>query len=293
MSDFGIRNSEFERGGSKTGQESPRRSVLAEALHSGHALIPYLTACDPSYEASIEAVLGAVEGGARVVEIGIPFSDPVADGPVIQQAHLRALAAGGSVARTLVLVKDLRKHSPVPIVLFTYLNPLLAFGLERFAAAASEAGAQGVLCLDLPPGEEPALLRVFRSRGLNPIVLVTPNTTAERAGGLVREGGGFVYVTSRAGVTGTHEGAARDLETRVAAVKSRCSLPTAVGFGVMTRADAESLWAFTEGVVVGSALVSHLGAGAPEQARRLAREFVRSLGGSGNGTPLEKEGVAP
>lgn len=292
MSDIEIRNSKFELGESKTDQGAPRRSVLAEALHSGRALIPYLTACDPSYEASLEAVLGAVEGGARVVEIGIPFSDPVADGPVIQQAHLRALAAGGSVASSLDLVRDLRTCSPMPVVLFTYLNPLLAFGLERFAAAASEAGAQGVLCLDLPPGEEPALLGTFRSRGLDPVVLVTPNTAVERVAGLVREGGGFVYVTSRAGVTGTHEGAASNLEARVAAVKARCPLPTAVGFGVTTRDDAESLWSFTEGVVVGSALVSRLQAGAQGDARRLAREFVRALGGPGDATPLEKEGAA-
>ncbi len=293
MSNFGIRNSEFGRTGTKTGPSALGASPLSDALRAGHALIPYLTACDPSFEASLEALGGAVEGGAAVLEIGIPFSDPVADGPVIQAAHQRARAAGGSVARTLELVRRLRQHSAVPVVLFTYLNPLLAFGLERFAAQAAEAGAQGVLCLDLPPGEEPTLLHAFRSRGLDPIVLVTPNTTPQRAGQLVREGGGFVYVTSRSGVTGTHRGAADDLQERVSAVKGGCDLPTAVGFGVRTREDAESLWTFTEGVVVGSALVSHLQAGAPEEARRLARDFVRSLVGPGQHEPMEKEGATP
>jgi tryptophan synthase alpha chain len=250
---------------------------LQEAVAPGRALIPYLTASDPSDEAFLEAALGAAEGGASALEVGIPFSDPVADGPVIQAAHLRALAAGGGTRKTLDLVRRFRRACSAPVVLFTYLNPLLAFGIERFVEEASEAGADGVLLLDLPPGEEPGLLEPLALGGLDPVVLVSPNTSSRRAKEIVRHGRGFVYLVSRTGITGTHGGVGADLAERVARMRPITGLPVAVGFGVTSNSDAEAIWSVAEGVVVGSALIARLaepGAGSPGSR---ARHFMEDL----------------
>jgi tryptophan synthase alpha chain len=252
-------------------------SNLERALRSGRALISYLTASDPSDEAFLEAAFGAVEGGAGALEIGIPFSDPVADGPVIQAAHHRALAAGGGAKRTLELVRCFRRKCAVPVVLFTYLNPVLAFGLDRFALEASEAGADGVLLLDLPPREEPSLLEPLVRNGLDPVVLVSPNTTRRRAEEIVRHGRGFVYLVSRTGITGTHGGAGADLAGRVAQLREMTDLPVAVGFGVKSRSDAEAIWSVAEGVVVGSALIARLAEPGAESPGNRARRFMEEL----------------
>ncbi len=181
---------------------------LAETLAKGRALVPYLTAFDPSAESFVDAALGAVDGGAAALEIGLPFSDPVADGPIIQRAHARALDAGGSVAGSLGLVKALRGRTSVPLVLFTYFNPVLAFGPLEFLEAARSAGADGILCLDCPPEEEPGWFHAVTASGLDPIVLLGPNTGAGRAPLILERGGGFVYVVAREGVTGSGLGAA-------------------------------------------------------------------------------------
>ena len=186
-------------------------SILQERLSKGRALMPYLTACDPTAEAFLESALGAVEGGAAALEVGIPFSDPVADGPVIQMAHQRALAVGGGVSCTLRSVAEVRRRSDIPVVLFTYFNPLLAYGAERFVRDARTAGAQGVLVLDLPPEEEPDWYAFLVAQSLDPIVLHSPNTSVNRAARIVSAGRGFVYVVSREGVTGTHAGSALGL----------------------------------------------------------------------------------
>jgi tryptophan synthase alpha chain len=273
-SELRIANCELDK--SKSQIPNPT-SHLARSLAPGHALIPYLTACDPTFEASLDAAIGAAEGGAAALEIGLPFSDPVADGPVIQEAHQRAIAAGGGPARTLGLLREFRRRSDVPVVLFTYLNPVLAFGPERFARAARQAGAQGILLLDLPPGEEPEVRSLFARNGLDCIPIVTPNTSESRLPEVLEGAGGFVYLVSRSGVTGTHAGAAGHLEGRVAALRHRTVLPVAVGFGVKSPADVRAIWLCAEAAVVGSALVSHLNRSAPEAAREAARSFVQSL----------------
>ncbi len=249
---------------------------LRDALTPGRALMPYLTASDPSPEFSFEAALGALEGGAKALEIGIPFSDPVADGPVIQAAHHRALQARGGVAASLELVARVRTRSEAPVVLFTYLNPLLAFGAERFASEARKSDADGVLVLDLPPEEEPGWFAFLRSAGLDPIVLDSPNTSPARARAIAAEGRGFVYVVSREGVTGTHASASGNLGRRVAELRAITDLPLAVGFGVREPADAASIWNLAECAVVGSAFVKHLHASA-EDPRPRAAAFVRNL----------------
>lgn len=252
-------------------------SPLARSLAPGRALVPYLTACDPSFEVSLQAALGAAEGGAAALEIGVPFSDPVADGPVIQAAHQRALAGGGGPARTLDLVRELRRARDLPVVLFTYLNPVLAFGAERFARAAREAGAQGLLLLDLPPGEEPELRNLFLRHGLDCVPIVTPNTSEARLREVLEGAGGFVYLVSRSGVTGTHAGTSGDLAARAAAVRRHTNLPLAVGFGVKSAADARAVWGCAEAAVVGSALVERLARTPAAQVRTAARAFVQEL----------------
>jgi tryptophan synthase alpha chain len=250
---------------------------LEEALRPGRALIPYLTASDPSPAGFLEAAVGAVEGGASALEIGIPHSDPVADGPVIQRAHERALGSGGGVQATLDQLRTLRKETQAPVVLFTYANPVLAFGAERFLREAVSAGADGILALDVPPEEEPGWYELCRSAGLDPVVLFSPNTSEERAGRFLRAGSGFVYIVARAGVTGTHDGARSDLKRRVGLARALSGLPAAVGFGVKTHEDAAALWRVAEGVVVGSALIAALeGLEGPARGKA-ARAFVQNL----------------
>jgi|WetSurMetagenome_2_1015567.scaffolds.fasta_scaffold07402_7 tryptophan synthase alpha chain len=251
-------------------------SLLQERLGRGRALMPYLTASDPTPELSFEAALGAIDGGARAIEVGIPFSDPVADGPVIQAAHHRALQAGGGVGPSLQLVAGIRERSDAPVVLFTYLNPILAHGAERFASAALAAGADGVLVLDLPPEEEPAWFAFLRGAGLDPIVLDSPNTSPARARAIASEGRGFVYVVSREGVTGTHATASGGLEQRIADLRKSTDLPLAVGFGVREPADVSAIWSIAECAVVGSAFVEHLHRD-PRDPRGRAAAFVRNL----------------
>jgi tryptophan synthase alpha chain len=252
-------------------------SRLRDAIAIGRAIIPYLTASDGGDEAFLAAALGAVEGGARVLEVGVPFSDPVADGPVIQGAHARALAAGGGALKALALVGRLRERSSIPVVLFTYLNPVLAVGSERFISLARGVGIDGVLTLDAPPEEEPGWFTSLSQGGLDPVVLLSPNTAPERARTILRTAGGFAYIVSREGITGTHAGASGGLEDRIRMIRQRTDLPLAVGFGVRERRDVEDLWKVAEGAVVGSALVEKLAAAGPGRAFETARDFVKGL----------------
>ena len=238
--------------------------------------MPYLTASDPSPDAFLEAALGAVQGGAAALEVGIPFSDPVADGPIIQRAHQRALAAGGGVKQSLDLVMRLRKEVDTPVILFTYLNPILSYGVESFADDARGAGADGILVLDLPPEEEPDWYEFMAGKWLDPVLLVSPNTSPERFQRMAHHGRGLVYVVSREGVTGTHAGVSGGLHERVARLRKQTDLPLAVGFGVATHAHVASIWELAECAVVGSAFVDHL-SGPSVDPRQEARRFVAGL----------------
>ena len=252
-------------------------SRLEDAIRPGRALIPYLTASDPSSESFLEAALGAVEGGAAALEVGVPHSDPVADGPVIQRSHARAAAAGGSLHEALALVSRLREQSPVPLVLFTYLNPVLAMGPDLFASRARKAGVDGVLALDVSPEEEPAWFGHLAGEGLDPVVLLGPHTSEARAARLLTAGGGFVYVLARTGITGTHDGSREGLSERVALARRHSRLPGAGGCGVRTPRDAREVWSLAEGVVVGSALIARLEQTETRNARAIAREFAANL----------------
>lgn len=219
----------------------------------GGVLVTYLTAGDPTPQASLPLFEALVVGGADVLEIGVPFSDPGADGPAIQRASERALAAGGGLEAALQVAAGL--PADVPKVLFGYLNPFLAFGYDALAARCEAAGIHGLLCVDCPPEEEPEFRSALRSRGVHPILLIAPTTPDDRIAAVAGEGSGFLYYVSMNGVTGAELTGQDAVAERVARVRELGGLPVAVGFGVATAADVRRLAPSADGVVVGSALV--------------------------------------
>jgi tryptophan synthase alpha chain len=221
-------------------------------------LIAYITAGDPSLEASAKIVLAAAEAGADIIELGVPFSDPVADGPVIQRASERALRSGTTLAGVLELVRQLRTRTDVPLVLFSYFNPLLQMGLEKFAEAAASAGADGVLATDLTPEEAGEYRAALGSRGLDTIFLAAPTSTDERLARIADASTGFLYLVSRTGVTGTREVLPEGLPALARRVRQFTTLPIAVGFGISAPAHVSVLGGIANAAVVGSALMAEV-----------------------------------
>ena len=220
------------------------------------AFIPFLMAGDPDLETTPRLLEAAVAGGADIVELGVPFSDPIADGPVNQRAAARALAAGTHLSDVLRMVARHRDALDVPIVLFTYFNPVHALGVERFAEQAAASGLDAVLVVDLPPEEaETELLPALRDHGLHTIFLLSPTSTKQRVQRVVAASTGFVYYVSRTGVTGERDELPRDLQRSLKRLRRRLPLPLVVGFGISNREQVASLRKCVDGVVVGSALV--------------------------------------
>jgi len=242
------------------------------------ALIPYFTAGDPSLSVTRELVVEAARRGADLVELGIPFSDPLADGPVIQRATQRALAVGVTLPRVIELVREVRVDVATPIVFLTYYNPVLAFGLEAFCRTAADAGVDGLIVADLPP-EEAGPLRAEADRaGLDLIHFVAPTTPAARMRKIARATGGFIYMVSLTGVTGTRAELPPDLETNLRALRGVTTKPVCVGFGIATPAQAALVGRHADGVIVGSAIVNLVEqhAGSPELPTRVG-EFIAAL----------------
>jgi tryptophan synthase alpha chain len=231
------------------------------------ALVAFVTAGDPSPQATPAILDSLVAGGADVIELGMPFTDPMADGPAIQAANIRSLAAGTTTADILQIATDFRaRHANVPLVLMGYANPMLRRGPDWFAQAARDAGVDGVICVDIPPEEDDALGPALRSAGIAPIRLATPTTDAARLPQVLEGASGFVYYVSVAGITGLQQAAQSSIEEAVARLKSATDLPIAVGFGVRTPEQAAAIARVADGVVVGSAiveLVAEHGADAP------------------------------
>lgn len=243
-------------------------------------LVTYLCAGDPTPALSLPLFEALLEGGADIVEIGVPFSDPGADGPAIQRASERALAAGTTLESALELAAAL--PAGVGKVLFGYLNPFLAYGYERLARRCAEAGIHGLLCVDCPPEEEPELREALRAHGLHPILLVAPTTPDERIVGVAPAGGGFIYTVSMTGVTGAAFGDGQAIAARARRVRELSGLPVAVGFGVAAPEDAAALAPAADAVVVGSALVRLVerdGAAAGPALRALTAALKAALGG--------------
>jgi tryptophan synthase alpha chain len=224
-------------------------------LEKRAGLIAYVTAGDPSPAHTPDIVAALERGGADLVELGVPFSDPVADGPVIQRGSDRALRAGMNVAGVLGVAREIRKRSEVPLLLFSYLNPLLRYGFERLATDAVEAGIDGVLLTDLSVEEAERHVAVLRQAGLDTVFLAAPTSTPERLALIARYSSGFVYLVSRAGVTGEQTTLSASVEPLVAAMRSHTQLPLAVGFGISTPEQAGIVARVADAVVVGSAFV--------------------------------------
>lgn len=257
------------------------RRIIQRREEGRAALIPYITAGYPD-RATTPALLDAlVEAGADVVELGIPFSDPLADGPTIQRSSFQALEGGMTVAGVLDLVRDFRLRHETPLVLFSYLNPILHYGTERFARDARDSGAQGVLVTDLPAGADPELEDAIRSTGLDLIRLLAPTTAAGRVRDVARGGGGFLYYISRTGVTGARQSLRDELAREVEAIRGAVTLPVAVGFGISTPEQAAAVAAVADGVVVGSAVIQALDEGGVEGVRRFMAGLRTGMDGVG------------
>ena len=241
-------------------------------------LVAYLTAGDPSLEATRQIALAAAEAGADVIELGVPFSDPLADGPVIQRASERALVAGTTLAGVLDLAGEIRRASPVPLVLFSYFNPVLQLGLDRFAERAQSAGADGVLITDLTPEDSVDYRAAMQARGLDTIFLAAPTTGAARMKRIAEASSGFLYVISRTGVTGERAAMADELPALLRRARQATALPIAVGFGISLPGHVSLLGGLADAAVVGSALVAEIErADSVEQAAAHVAARVRLL----------------
>lgn len=219
------------------------------------ALIPFVTAGDPDLDTTYEILRALERGGADLIELGVPFSDPMADGPTIQRASERALKKGTSLARILNLVRKFRRDSEIPLILFGYYNPFLSYGLKRFTREASAAGVDGILCVDLPPEESGELKQWTDARGLDTIFLLAPTSDVGRIRLVARQGQGFVYYVSVTGVTGARRRFENNLHAQIARVRRYTSLPVGVGFGISTPEQAALVASFADAAVVGSALI--------------------------------------
>jgi tryptophan synthase alpha chain len=235
------------------------------------ALVTFVTAGDPDLSMTEEVVLELERAGSDLIELGVPFSDPMADGPTIQLSSERALASGTTLPAILDLVRRLRTRTQVPIVLMGYFNPIFAYGAERFAADAAAAGVDGLLVVDLPPEEAAELKGATDERGLDLIFLLTPTSGPSRVEAVSRLGSGFIYYVSVLGVTGARSAVADTLAARVTSVRNELSLPLVVGFGISDPAQAAQVARVADGVVVGSALVKYF-------ERYQGAELLKELG---------------
>ena len=275
----------FSSGRGAGGTSSPKKHLgrisrkfraLADAGELG--LIAYITAGDPSLDASAKIVLAAAEAGADIIELGVPFSDPVADGPVIQRASERALRNGATLAGVLELVRNLRAHTDVPLVLFSYFNPILQMGLRKFAESAASAGADGILATDLTPEEADEYRTVMQAHGLDTIFLAAPTSTDQRLERIANASTGFLYLVSRTGVTGAREALPEGLPQLVRRIRNLTTLPIAVGFGISLPSHVSVLGGIADAAVVGSALMAEVeGAASVDAAVAAVATRVRAL----------------
>jgi tryptophan synthase alpha chain len=252
---------------------------FAEVRAAGElGIVAYITAGDPSLDASHKFVLALADAGADIIELGVPFSDPLADGPTIQRASERALKSGTTLTGVLELVRRIRQSSQVPLVLFSYYNPILQMGLEKFAATASEAGADGVLATDLTPEESEDYRHILHAHHLDSIFLAAPTSSDERLKIISAASSGFLYLISRTGVTGAKDSLPDDLPALLRRARQLTRLPIAVGFGISLPGHVSVLGGLADAAVVGSALVSEIEkASSSEAAAAALRERVQKL----------------
>ncbi|MEO8650561.1 MAG: tryptophan synthase subunit alpha [Acidobacteriota bacterium] len=239
--------------------------------------IPFITAGDPSIDASLKLALKLAELGADVIELGVPFSDPMADGPTIQRSSERAVAAGTRLVDVLECAAKIRERSDIAIVLFSYLNPLLSFGIENAAAAARDSGIDGILITDAIGREAREFSEIFGRNGIDLISLIAPTTTDERLLEICRSANGFLYAVSRTGITGGEGDWRTSAETLVKRARRMTDLPIAVGFGIKDRDDVLSVWKYADAAVVGSAIVAAIENSASGDETAAVESIVRSM----------------
>jgi tryptophan synthase alpha chain len=256
-----------------TGESRIGRRFRELAQRGELGLVAYVTAGDPSLDATEQIVLAAAEAGADVIELGVPFSDPVADGPTIQRASDRALHAGTTLTGVIELVRRLRTRTQVPLLLFSYFNPILQMGMEKFAEASAAAGADGALATDLTLEEADEYRAAMHAQGLDTIFLVAPTSTDERITKIAECSSGFLYLISRTGVTGTRDALPEDLPALARRVRRFTKLPLAVGFGISQPEHVSVLGGIADAAVVGSAIVAEIekAKNAKEAAANVAR----------------------
>jgi tryptophan synthase alpha chain len=261
-------------------QNSTRISKrFAELRAAGElGIVAYITAGDPTLDATLKFVLALADAGADVIELGIPFSDPLADGPTIQRASERALKSGTNLAGVLDLVRRIRQTSQVPLVLFGYFNPILQMGIAKFATAAAQAGADGVLTTDLTPEESADYRRILQSHNLDTVFLAAPTSTDDRLQKISACSSGFLYFISRTGVTGAKDSLPDDLPALLRRARHFTQLPIAVGFGVSLPGHVTLLGGLADAAVIGSALVSEIeNASSPDAAAKALADRIRLL----------------
>jgi len=242
------------------------------------ALIPFVTAGDPDPKAAVPLMHALVAGGADVIELGVPFSDPMADGPVIQRSSERALKHGVSLKDVIGYVAEFRKtNSATPVVLFGYANPVEAMGAERFADRASAAGADGVLIVDYPPEEAATIVGLLDARGLDTIFLISPTTTEARLKQVAALGRGYLYYVSLRGVTGAAHIDLEDVAARIARIRLHTALPVGVGFGIRDPETARRISRIADAVVIGSRLVQEIEGARPEEVNGRVTAFLRGV----------------
>lgn len=253
------------------------RCFSALKKQQAKALVTFITAGDPSLAVTEEMICLLENAGADIIELGVPFSDPMADGPTIQLASERALASGTTLEGILATVKKVRLRSQVPIVLMGYLNPVHAYGYERFCVAAADAGVDGLLLVDMPPEESDELLGYARSNGLNIIFLLTPTSDKTRIDKVQKLGCGFIYYVTVAGVTGARQLVSDTLSLELDKVKKKIKLPIVAGFGISTPAQAADVAALADGVVVGSAIVKLFEQFSGQKLQKELKKFVVAM----------------
>lgn len=254
-------------------------SRISEAFNKGKAFIPFVTCGDPDLETTAEIIKEMVKNGASLIELGIPFSDPTAEGPVIQEASLRALKGGATTDKIFDFVRKLRHEVTVPLVFMTYANVVFSYGAERFISACSEIGIDGIILPDVPYEEKEEFLPICKKYGIDFISMIAP-TSENRISMIASQAEGFLYVVSSLGVTGTRDNIKTDLKSIMEVVRRSTDTPAAIGFGISTPAQAHDMAAISDGVIVGSAivrLIAEYGREAPKYVGKYVRSMMNGL----------------
>ncbi|HEY3929350.1 MAG TPA: tryptophan synthase subunit alpha [Candidatus Koribacter sp.] len=249
---------------------------MAITFHKRPGLVAYITCGDPDLDTTIAIILAAIESGADVIELGVPFSDPVADGPVIQAASERALSAGTTLKDVLAVAREVHRRSDAGLIVFSYMNPILRYGLEKFCADAAAVGVDGALITDLPVEESAAYVAAMARHNLDPVFLAAPTSPDARLKAIAQHSRGFIYAVSRTGVTGTRENLASDARELVTRLRRHTKLPIAVGFGVSNAEQFAEVGRFADAAVVGSAIMQRVFDNPGNEANAV-KAFIRGL----------------